>query len=65
MHRCSNHDGMTIDHMSLEDFGAAHLRGWLWLGTQSINKPSNFHTEGCPDEHWPLGNGNLVELNQL
>ena len=32
--------------MSLEDFGAAHLRGWLWLGTQSINKPSNFHTEG-------------------
>ena len=32
--------------MSLEDFEAAHLRGWLWLGTQSINNPSNFHTEG-------------------
>ena len=32
--------------MSLEDFGAAHLRGWLWLGTQSIN-PLNFRTEGA------------------
>lgn len=32
--------------MSLQDFEAAHLRGCLWLGTQSIN-PSYFRTEGA------------------